>query len=79
MRTPVAVKQYPIANHASGVLLGFEATPMRALLLQGPDDPLHHPILLRTMRRDELLPQSVAAHQARVVAAGKDQAVVGAK
>src|SRR3546814_2153911 len=61
------------------MLLGFKAVPVRALLFQGPDDPLHHAVLLRTVRRDELLLQAIAAHQTGVVAAGKHQAIVRAQ
>ncbi|BEU70642.1 hypothetical protein MAFF211271_01970 [Ralstonia syzygii subsp. indonesiensis] len=52
---------------------------MHALLLERADHTLNHPILLWAMRRDELLTQTVAAHQGRVIAARKDQAVVASK
>lgn len=56
------------ADDAAGMLQGFKAVPGGALLLQRPDESFNHAILLRTMRRDELLPQAVAAHQRRVAA-----------
>lgn len=46
VRAPVVVELDPVADHAAGVLLAFEAVPMCALLLQGADDPLDHPVLL---------------------------------
>lgn len=73
----MVVELDPIADHSAGVLLVFEAVAVRALLLQGADDPLDHAVLLRAVRRDELLFQSVAAHQLRVAATGEHQAVVG--
>ena len=48
----------PIANDVTGVLQCFEAMPIGTLLLQGgADDAFDHAILLRAMRRDELLLQ----------------------
>lgn len=38
-----------------------------------------HAVLLRAMRGDELLAQIVASDQRRVVAAGKEQSVVGSQ
>src|SRR3546814_2887686 len=73
VRTPVVVELDPVTDHPHCMLLGFKAVPVRALLFQGPDDPLHHAVLLRTVRRDELLLQAIAAHQTGVVAAGKHQ------
>jgi len=49
------------------------------LFLQRPDRAFDHTVLLRAVWRNELLLQTVAAHQTRVVAAGKDQAVIGAE
>ena len=66
MRAPVVVKQDPIADHSAGVLQSFEAVPMCALLLDRPDDALNHAVLLRAVRRNELLTQAVTLHQPRV-------------
>lgn len=78
MRPAVVVETDPVADHAARVLQGLEAMPVRALLLQRPDCALHQAVLLMRVRRDELLPQSVAAHQGGVAAAGEHQAVVAA-
>ena len=59
MRPAMVVEADPLANHAAGMLQGLEPGPMHALLLQGPDHALDHPVLLRTVRRDELLLQSI--------------------
>jgi len=75
----VVVEVDPVADHAVGVLQGFKAVPMNALLLQCPDHPLYKAVLLRRVERDELLVQSIAFDQRRVAAAGEDQAVVRAK
>ena len=37
---------------------------MNTQLFERPDHTLDHSVLLRTMGRDELLPQAVAFHQA---------------
>jgi len=55
VRTLVVVKLNPVADHTAGVLQSLETVPMRALLLQGPDDTLDHTVLLRTVWRDDLL------------------------
>ena len=68
MRAPVVVELDPVADHAAGVLLVLETVAVDALLLQCADDPLDHAVLLRTVRRVELLSQTVAAHQTRVAA-----------
>ena len=72
----MVVQLDPVADHASGVLLALEAMTVDALFLERPDDPLDHTVLLRAVWRDELLLQAIATHQSRVVAAGKDQAIV---
>lgn len=51
--------------------------PMNALLFQFPDHALDHSVLLRTVRRDELLFQCIAADEAGVVAACKNKAIIG--
>src|SRR3546814_16556112 len=76
MWAPGVVELDPVADHPAGVLLGFNALPVRALLLERPDDALDHAVLLRAVRRDEFLVQAVALHVARVVASGEQQAVV---
>ncbi len=60
------VEADPLSDDARGVLLGLEAMTVYALLLQGADDPLDHAVLLRAVRRDELLSKPVAAHHPRV-------------
>ena len=66
----------PVADDATGVLQGLEAMAVNALLLQRSDHALHHPVLLRAVRRDELLAQAVASNQSGVAATGEDQPVV---
>jgi hypothetical protein len=61
------------------VLKAFEAMPVDGLLLEGPDDSLDHSILLRAMRGDELLFQAVASNETGVIAARKNQTIVGPK
>ena len=76
MWAPEVVELDPVTQHAHRMLLGLEAVPVGALLLQGSDEPLDHAVLLRAVRGDEFLLQAIAAHQTRVMAAGEDQAVV---
>ena len=72
MWTPVVVELDPVADDTARMLLGFESVPMRALLLQRPDHAFDHAVLLRAVRRDELLPESVAARQTGIGTAGED-------
>lgn len=76
MRSPAVVEVDPVANYAACVLQRLESMTVDALLLERPDYELHHAVLLRTVRGDEFLSQAVATHQARVVAAREDQAVI---
>ena len=75
----MVIKANPVTDNATGVPKGFEAMSMRALLLQCPDHALDHTVLLRTMRGDELLFETIAANQGRIVAAGEAQAIVRSK
>jgi len=79
MRPAVVVEANPVAHDAAGVLQRLQAVPVRTLLLQGSNDAFHHAVLLRRVRRDELLPEAVAAHQGGVAATGEDQAIVAAQ
>ena len=79
MGAAAVIEINPVANDAAGVLLGFEAVAMDALLFQCPDQAFNQPVLLGRMWRNELLSQSVAVHQCRIAAAGKDEPVVGAQ
>lgn len=79
MRPLLVVEGDPVRNHSQGMGLALEAIPVHALLFQRPDHAFDHSVLLRAMRGDELLLQSIAAHQPGVVATGEHQAVVRAK
>src|SRR5574343_192712 len=79
MRAPAVIELDPVANDAAGVLQGFKAMAMNALLFQCPDQAFNQAILLWCMGRDELLPQAVATHQSGIAAAGEDQAIVGSQ
>ena len=56
MRAFVIVELNPVANYAARMRQAFEAMAMEALLFQGTDQALHHAVLPRAMRGDELLP-----------------------
>ena len=52
MRASVVVEANPIANNAAGVLQGLESVTVSALVFEGSDNPLDHPILFRAVGRD---------------------------
>lgn len=79
MRSPVVVEADPITERARRVLDAFEALAVNALLLQRPDHALDHAVLLRAVRGDELLLESIAADRRRVAPRCKDQPVVGSQ
>lgn len=54
----------------------FEAMAMDALLFKGTDHAFNHAVLLRAMRRDELLLQTVAANKFGVSTRREDQFIV---
>lgn len=68
MRASVVINAHPSADHAAGVLDCLEAMPMHAMFLERADHAFDHAVLLRAMRRDELLAQAVAAHECAVAA-----------
>jgi hypothetical protein len=70
------VEADPLSDDTRVVLLGFKAMTMYALLLQRSDHTLYHSVLLRTVRRNELLAKAVAAHDPRVCPRGEDQPVI---
>ena len=63
MGTPVVIKADPIGYDTAGVLQGFKPMAVNALVLERSDDALDHAVLLGAIGRDELLLQTVAAHQ----------------
>jgi len=67
----------PVADDPRGVLLRLEAMTMGALFFERSDHPLDHPVLLRAVRRDELLAQPVAFNHPRVRSRRKYQAIIG--
>ena len=71
------VEADPLSDDTRGVLLGFEAMTMHALLFQRSDDAFDHAVLLWAVRRDELLSKPITAHETRIGPRGEDQAVVG--
>lgn len=79
MRAPVVVEADRVPDRACGVPDAVEALAVDALILQRPDEALDNAILLRAVRRDELLLQPVAADQRRIAPRCQDEAVVGSK
>ena len=69
----------PLSDGSCCVLKAFEAMPVDALLLEGPDDAFDHSVLLGAMRGDELLFKAIASYKTRVIAACKNQTIVRPK
>ena len=62
MRPPIVVKSDPVTDDPHRMRLAFEAMSVDTLLLEHPDHALDHSVLLRAMRRDELLLQPIAVY-----------------
>ena len=77
MRASIVVKADPVTDGADRVLDAVESLAMDARLFQSADDAFHHAVLLRALRRDELLLQKVVGDLRRRAARREDQAVVG--
>lgn len=75
----MVVKLNPVGNHPTGVLQRLESMPMHALLFKHTDHQFDHAVLLWAMRRDELLPQAIAANQRRVISARKNEPVIASQ
>lgn len=69
----MVVELDPVADSATGVLQGFNAMTVDALLLKCLDHPLHHAVLLQSVGRDAFLLKTIAFDQSRVAAAGESQ------
>jgi|OM-RGC.v1.035920642 hypothetical protein len=61
-----------VADHPAGMPQCFKSLPMDALLFQRSDQPLDHPVLLRAIRRNELLFHPIASDQGYEASAGKN-------
>jgi hypothetical protein len=77
MRALLVIETDPVTDYTPGVLKVLESLAVNALALRRSDDPLDHAVLLRGVRRDELLMQPIAFDQGRVASTREDQAVVG--
>lgn len=66
----------PVGQHAAGMLEGFEAMPVNALLFDRANHALDQTILLRTVGCDEFLLEPIPAHQRRIAATRKDEPIV---
>ena len=76
MWTLVVVKANPVSNDSAGMLQALKAVTVHALLLETADHTFDHAVLLRAVRRNELLLHPVTFHQSRKVAAGEHQSVI---
>ncbi len=58
------------------MLDGLKPMAVHALLFEGSNHALYNAVLLRAVRRDEFLLQTVAAHQCGVASRAEYQAIV---
>ena len=72
MRAAMIVEADPVTDGAGRMLDAVEALAVDALLLQSADYALDHAVLLRAVRRDELLLQAVAFDQGGVFPTGEE-------
>ena len=79
MRPQIIVEGNPVTQNSAGMLDRFKAVTMHALFLDGADQSFDHAVLLRAMRGNELLLQSVALHECSVTAGCEDQSIIGSK
>lgn len=79
MRPQIIVEGNPVTQYTAGMLDGFKAVTMNALLFNGSDQSFDHPVLLRAMRGNEFLLQPVALHQSGIAARSEDQPIIGSK
>lgn len=76
VRPPGVEELDPVAEDAGSVPLRLKAVAVQALLLQGPDLALHHPVLLWAVWGDELLAQAAAARHPCLQPHREAQAVI---
>ena len=79
MRPLVIIELDPVSDRTACVCEAFEPMTMDTLLFQRSDQAFHHSVLLRTVGRDELLLQAIAADKFGVGTRREDQTVVPAK
>ena len=76
MRPALIVKPNPVTDDSIGMLQSHKPLTMNILLFQSSGHTPHHPVLLGTVRCDELSSQDVASDQGCEASTGKDQAIV---
>ena len=69
----------PITDHPAGMLQCFKLLLTSTLFFQRSDHLLHYAVLLRAIRRDELLFQPIDSNQSCEAYAVKDRSVIGSK
>lgn len=68
------VVPHPAIDDGLHLTQRFKAMTQDALLLQGPKEALHEPVLYRCIWRREFLSHAIGLHRARVVATAENQA-----
>ena len=73
----VIVEVDSVSNRSCCMLKAFEAMPMDALLFQRTNDAFDRPVLLRTVRRNELLFKTITSDELSECQTGKNKAIIG--
>lgn len=79
MGPPGVVEADPLSDDARSVLLGLEAMTVYAPLLPDPADALDHAVMLRAVRRNEVLTKAITAREARIGPRDECEVVVGSQ
>lgn len=69
----------PALNYDLGLAQRLEGMEPDALFLQGTEESLDEAVLLRGLRRRELLGKAIGLYRAGVVATAENEPVIGAK
>jgi hypothetical protein len=77
VQVPRVAERDPVTDCVHHTPDAVEALAKGATLLKRSDHALDHAILLRAVRRDELMLEAAAANQGRMFSAGEDQLVIG--
>src|SRR5688572_231091 len=79
MRALFVVPPHPIPNDPPRLLKRLERVLPDTLFFQTPKKPFDHSVLLRRIRRDELLPQAIVVAGLSEPSTLEDQAVVASQ
>src|SRR5262245_15317221 len=79
VRTLRVVFLEPGCDHEERLVAAREAVMPETFLLQGPEESLDHPVLLRRVRRNVLLVEAIAPHDVHEDLRAEHEPVIGAQ